>query len=103
MAGGYGSTAPAEMGSPSDLNLDAAQSGGQNLGQPHRSSECPEWQVWVISGSADHVDGLPRARPVYLSKRTRFAPAAEGSALGQKRLRVLPMARKRNGGRSAIP
>ena len=62
-----------------------------------------EVDCFIISGSADHVDGLPRARPVYLSKRTRFAPAAEGSALGQKRLRVLPMARKRNGGRSAVP
>jgi len=26
-----------------------------------------ESPVWVISGSADHVDGLPRTRPVYLS------------------------------------
>jgi hypothetical protein len=28
MAGGYGSLASAEMGSPSDLNLNAAQSSG---------------------------------------------------------------------------
>src|SRR5229473_2475846 len=30
----------------------------------------------VISGTADHVDGLPRTRPVYLSKRNRSSPAA---------------------------
>jgi hypothetical protein len=28
--------------------------------------------LWGISGSADHVDGLPPTRPVYLNKRTRL-------------------------------
>ena len=51
--------APVEMGSPSDLSLDAVQSGGQNLEKPHRSSECPEWQLWVRLG---RVDSLARAR-----------------------------------------
>ncbi len=37
-----------------------------------------EWQRWVKSGSADHVDGLPRTRPVYLSKRTPAGPAGWG-------------------------
>jgi hypothetical protein len=27
----------------------------------------PSCPLWVISGSADHVDGLPRTRPVHLS------------------------------------
>jgi hypothetical protein len=40
---------------------------------------CPER---VISGSADHVDGLPPTRPVYPSKRTRAERA--GSAMGQE-------------------
>jgi transposase len=64
MAGSYGSLASAKMGSPSDLNLDAAQSGGQNLGQPHRSSECPEWQVWVKGGRADRLTGASGVTPV---------------------------------------
>jgi hypothetical protein len=29
--------------------------------------------VWVISGSAGHLDILPRTLPVYLGKRTRIA------------------------------
>jgi len=84
------------------VNTERSRSQNCSRRQGDRIVRVP-WRLGVISGSADHVDGLPRARPVYLSKRTRFAPAAEGSALGQKRLRVLPMARKRNGGRSAIP
>jgi hypothetical protein len=32
----------------------------------------------VISGSADHVDGLSPIRPVYLSKRTHAGPAGWG-------------------------
>jgi hypothetical protein len=31
----------------------------------------------------DHIDGLPRTRPVYLSKRTRAGPAGVGSVMGQ--------------------
>jgi hypothetical protein len=31
--------------------------------------------MWVISGSADRVDGLPHTRPMYLNKRTRAGPA----------------------------
>jgi hypothetical protein len=34
--------------------------------------------VSVISGSADHVDGLPPTRPVYLSNRTRAGTAGWG-------------------------
>ena len=56
--------APVEMGSPSDLNLDAAQSGGQNLGQPHRSSKCPEWQVWV--------DAVEKVRGILLTRNNRI-------------------------------
>ena len=43
----------------------------------------------VISGSADHVDGLPRARPVYLSKRTGAGTAGLGSAMGQFRTHAM--------------
>ncbi len=56
--------APVEMGSPSDLNLDAAQSGGQNLGQPHRSSKCPEWQVWV--------DAVEKVRGILLERNNQI-------------------------------
>jgi hypothetical protein len=36
------------------------------------------WPLWVISGSADHVDGLRRTQLVYLNKRTRAGPAEWG-------------------------
>jgi hypothetical protein len=47
----------------------------------------------VVSGSADYVGGLPRTRPVYLSKRTRAGPAGWGQpwakGLNRSRGRVL--------------
>src|SRR4051812_16815358 len=33
---------------------------------------------WVTSGSAGHVDGLPRARPLYPGDRTRAGPTGWG-------------------------
>jgi hypothetical protein len=34
--------------------------------------------AWVISGSADRIDGLHRTQPVYPNVRTRVGPAGWG-------------------------
>jgi hypothetical protein len=39
----------------------------------------------VISGCADHVDGLHRTQPVYLNKRTRAGPVGWGQPWARSR------------------
>jgi hypothetical protein len=48
----------------SSFRTVSVELGRVSAAQPEKKAEC---RLWVISGSADHVDGLPRTRPVYLS------------------------------------
>jgi hypothetical protein len=36
----------------------------RNLEQPHRSSECPEWPLWVKNSPDRHIAGASASHPI---------------------------------------
>jgi hypothetical protein len=63
----------------SSLRTVLVEAGRVSADQPEKKSEC---RLWVISGSADHVDGLARTRPVYLRVSGLVPRQPRGVGLG---------------------
>ena len=62
--------------SPRRAGPRIARTGVKSCGKDACNSARGECLLWVRSGDADCIVGLPRTRPQYLCKRTRCGPAS---------------------------